>query len=116
MHKGMKKALYTASRTTQARNGMEYTLGSKGSVRGVEPIQESQYDSYCQQTNDDSPLSHVFVKQLLFNHHRCPSVLVLNLAVLDTTQSVIELLGDRTGLVAKRVALASVEVVYIRNR
>ena len=113
MHKGMKKALYTASWTVQPCYGMEYTLGRKGGVRGVEPIKEPQNDSDCQQTNDDSSLSHVFAKHFLFNHHRCPSVLVLNLAVLNATQGVVELLGNRTWLVAEGVTLACVEVVNI---
>jgi len=48
-----------------------------------------------------------------FNHDRCPAMLVLNLTILDTTQRVKQLLRLGTGLVAKRVALAGVEVVDI---
>ena len=52
----------------------------------------------------------------LFNHHSGPAVLVFNLAVLDAAQRVEELFRYGAGLVAEGVALAGIEVVYIRNR
>ena len=42
-------------------------------------------------------------------------MLVLDGAILNTTEGVVQVLGDRTRFIAKVIALASIEVVDILN-
>ena len=42
-------------------------------------------------------------------------MLVLDGAILNTTESVVQVLGDRTWLLAKVIALASIEVVDVAD-
>ena len=43
-------------------------------------------------------------------------MLVLDGAILNTTEGVVQVLGDRTRFIAKVIALASIEVVDIADR
>ena len=55
--------------------------------------------------------------KVLLNHYGCPSVLVLNGAILDAAERVVKLLRPRTGLAVLRedIAVVVVEVVDVRN-
>ena len=53
---------------------------------------------------------------ILFNDDGSPAVLVLDLTVLDATESIEKFLGHRSGLLTEGVALACVEVVDVRDR
>ena len=43
-------------------------------------------------------------------------MLVLDGAILNTTEGVVQVLGDRTRFIAKVIALASIEVIDIADR
>ena len=53
---------------------------------------------------------------MLFDNNCGPAMLVLDGAILNTTEGVVQVLGDRTRFIAKVIALACVEVVDIADR
>ena len=51
-----------------------------------------------------------------FDYNCGPAMLVLDGAILNTTEGIVQVLGDRTRFIAKVIALACIEVVDIADR